>query len=92
MRGQHNFVLNVGFGQSPTSIFESEIRKSDSKFGSWYQLPLLAYSMKVVKAVIEILARRAGNAIKITASLKQNLKTDGYELRYDFQMLTSLWS
>ena len=38
---QRNFVLNVGFGRSPTSIFEVEFEKSDSKIASWYQLALL---------------------------------------------------
>jgi len=35
-------VLNIGFGQSPTSIFEVGFEKSDSKLVSWYQLALLA--------------------------------------------------
>ena len=39
---QRNFVLNVGFGRSPTSIFEVEFEKSDSKIASWYRLALLA--------------------------------------------------
>ena len=42
MRIQHNFVLNVGFGRSPTSVFEVGFEKSDSKIASWYQLALLA--------------------------------------------------
>ena len=42
MHIQHNFVLNVGFGRSPTSIFEVGFEKSDSKIVSWYQLALLA--------------------------------------------------
>ena len=42
MHGQRNFVLNVGFGRSPTSIFEVEFEKSDSKIASWYQLALIA--------------------------------------------------
>ena len=37
---QRNFVLNVGFGRSPTSIFEVEFEKSDSKIASWYQLAI----------------------------------------------------
>ena len=39
---QRNFELNVGFGRSPTSIFEVEFEKSDSKIASWYQLALIA--------------------------------------------------
>ena len=31
MHIQRNFVLNVGFGRSPTSIFEVGFEKSDSK-------------------------------------------------------------
>ena len=42
MHIQRNFVLNVGFGRSPTSIFEVGFEKSDSKIASWYQLALLA--------------------------------------------------
>ena len=42
MHSQRNFVLNVGFGRSPTSIFEVGFEKSDSKIASWYQLALLA--------------------------------------------------
>jgi len=41
MHIQRNFVLNVGFGRSPTSIFEVGFEKSDSKIASWYQLALL---------------------------------------------------
>ena len=42
MHGQRNFVLNVGFGRSPTSVFEFGFVKSDSKIASWYRLALLA--------------------------------------------------
>jgi len=42
MHGQRNFVLNVGFGRSPTSVFEFGFVKSDSKIVSWYRLALLA--------------------------------------------------
>ena len=42
MHIQRNFVLNVGFGRSPTSIFDVGFEKSDSKIASWYQLALLA--------------------------------------------------
>ena len=41
MHGQRNFVLNVGFGRSPTSVFEFGFVKSDSKIASWYRLALL---------------------------------------------------
>ena len=33
-------MLNIGFGRSPTIVFE--VGKSDSKIVSWYQLALLA--------------------------------------------------
>ncbi len=42
MHGQRNFVLNVGFGRNPTSVFEFGFVKSDSKIASWYRLALLA--------------------------------------------------
>ena len=35
-------MLNIGFGRSPTSVFEAGFEKSDSKLASWYQLALLA--------------------------------------------------
>ncbi len=31
MHSQRNFVLNIGFGRSPTSVFEVGFVKSDSK-------------------------------------------------------------
>ena len=37
MHIQRNFVRNIGFGRSPTSIFEVGFEKSDSKIASWYQ-------------------------------------------------------
>ena len=42
MRSRRNFVLDIGFGRSPTSVFEVGFVKSDSKIVSWYQLALLA--------------------------------------------------
>ena len=42
MHSQRNFVLNIGFGRSPTSVFEFRFVKSDSKIAIWYQLALLA--------------------------------------------------
>ena len=42
MHSRRNFVLNIGFGRSPTSVFEVGFVKSDSKIVSWYQLALLA--------------------------------------------------
>ena len=51
MHGQRNFVLNVGFGRSPTSVFEFGFVKSDSKIASWYRLALLATTMKPLNAL-----------------------------------------
>ena len=42
MHIQRNFVLNIGFGRSPTIVFEVGFEKFDSKLVSWYQLALLA--------------------------------------------------
>ena len=61
------YVLNIGFGRSSTSVFESEFEESDSKIVSWYQLTLLAAVYD-----IENFLRR-----KITVCSKLNLKTDG---------------
>ena len=66
IRSRRNFVLNIGFGRSPTSVFEVGFEKSDSKLVSWYQLALLA-----AVANLKILCR------KITVRFKLNLKTDG---------------
>ena len=49
MHSQRNFVLNIGFGRSPTSVFEVGFEKSDSKLASWYQLALLATIVLVLK-------------------------------------------
>ena len=42
MRNQRILVLNIGFGRSPTSVFEFGLKKSDSKIARWYRLALLA--------------------------------------------------
>ena len=43
MHIQRNFVLNVGFGRSPTSVFEVGFVKNQiQKIASWNQLALLA--------------------------------------------------
>ena len=39
---QRNFVLNIGFGRSSTSVFEVGFEKSDSKIARRYQLALFA--------------------------------------------------
>ena len=35
-------MLNIGFGRSPTSVFEVVFVKSDSKIARWYRLALVA--------------------------------------------------
>ena len=42
MHSQRILVLNIGFGRSPTNVFEFGFEKSDSKIARWYQLALLA--------------------------------------------------
>ena len=42
MHSQRNFALNIGFGRSPTSVFEFGFKKSDSKIAKWYRCALLA--------------------------------------------------
>ena len=71
---QRNFVLNVGFGRSPTSIFEVEFEKSDSKIASWYQLACLL-RLQTQKLSEE----------KITVRFKLNLKTDGLDYKMIFK-------
>lgn len=71
---QHNFVRNIGFGRSPTSVFEFGLKKSDSKIARWYRLALLA---AVANAKIFVQ--------KITASFKMNLKADGPDCKIIFK-------
>ena len=42
MHIQRNFVLNVGFGRSPTSVLKSDLKNLIQKIASWYQLALFA--------------------------------------------------
>ena len=42
MHSQRNFALNIGFGRSPTSVFEFGFKKSDSKIAKWYRFALLS--------------------------------------------------
>ena len=43
IRSRRNFVLNIGFGRSPTSVFEVGFVKNQiQKIASWNQLALLA--------------------------------------------------
>ena len=50
IRSRRNFVLNIGFGQSPTSVFEVGFVKNQiQKIASWNQLALLATIVLVLK-------------------------------------------
>lgn len=79
-----------GLGETQQVILKFDFVKSDSKFGSWYQLPLLAYSVGPIKSAVEIL-KQCEEPQKIAARFKQNLKIDGYESRYDISSMGSLW-
>ena len=74
MHSQRNFVLNVGFGRSPTSVFEVGFEKPDSKLVSGYQLALLA-----------AVANAKNPEQKITVRFKLNLKTDGPDYKMIFK-------
>ena len=77
MHGQCNFVLNVGFGRSPTSVFEFGFVKSDSKIASWYRLwPCL----------LRMQTRKFSKKKKITVHFKLNLKTDSLNRKMLFQI------
>ena len=74
VRNQRILGLNIGFGRSPTSVFEFGLKKSDSKIARWYRLALLA---AVANAKIFVQ--------KITASFKMNLKADGPDCKIIFK-------
>ena len=74
MHSQRNFVLNIGFGRSPTSIFEVGFEKSDSKIARWYRLALLATTMKPLNA----LPRFENHFAIETVRFQVQLEADGY--------------
>ena len=67
MHSRRNFVLNIGFGRSPTSIFEVGFIKSDSKNCKLVPTRPACYDCKC----------KNFPSRKITVRFKLNLKTDG---------------
>ena len=50
IRSRRNFVLNIGFERSPTSVFKVGFVKNQiQKIASWNQLALLATIVLVLK-------------------------------------------
>ena len=75
MHSQRNFVLNIGFGRSPTSIFEVGFEKSDSKNCELVPTCPACYDRKLEKFLSK----------KITVRFKLNLKTDGPDYKMIFK-------
>ena len=75
MHSQRNFVLNIGFGRSPTSIFEVGFEKSDSKNCELVPTRPACYDCKLENFLSK----------KITARIKWNLKTDGLDCKMIFK-------
>ena len=75
MHSQRNFVLNIGFGRSPTSIFEVGFEKSDSK------------NCEVVPTCPACYDCKCKNFLnrKITVRFKLNLKTDDLNCKMIFK-------
>ena len=75
MHSQRNFVLNIGFGRSPTSIFEVGFEKSDSKNCELVPTCPACYDCKCKNFLNR----------KITVRFKLNLKTDGLNCKMIFK-------
>ena len=75
MHSQRNFVLNIGFGRSPTSIFEVGFEKSDSKNCELASTCPACYDCKCKNFLNR----------KITVRFKLNLKTDGLNCKMIFK-------
>ena len=75
MHSQRNFVLNIGFGRSPTSIFEVGFVKSDSKNCKLVSTRPACYNCKLENFL----------STKITVRFKLNLKTDGLDCSVIFK-------
>ena len=75
MHSQRNFVLNIGFGRSPTSIFEVGFEKSDSKNCELAPTCPACYDCKCKNFLNR----------KITVRFKLNLKTDGLNCKMIFK-------
>ena len=70
-----NFVLNIGFGRSPTSVFEVEFEKSDSKNCKLEPTRPACCDCKLENFLSK----------KITVRFKLNLKTDGPDYKMIFK-------
>ena len=75
MHSQRNFVLNIGFGRSPTSVFEVGFVKSDSKNCELVPTCPACGGCKCEKFFLQ----------KITVRFKLNLKTDGPDCKMIFK-------
>ena len=75
IRSRCNFVLNIGFGRSPTSVFEVGFVKSDSK-----TCELVPTCPACCECKLENFLSR-----KITVRFKLNLKTDGLNCKMFFK-------
>ena len=75
IRSRCNFVLNIGFGRSPTSVFEVGFVKLDSK-----TCELVPTCPACCECKLENFLSR-----KITVRFKLNLKTDGLDYKMIFK-------
>ena len=75
VRNQRILVLNIGFGRSPTSVFEVGFVKSDSK-----TCELVPARPACCECKLENFLSR-----KITVRFKLNLKTDGLDCKMIFK-------
>ena len=75
MHSQRNFVLNIGFGRSPTSIFEVGFVKLDSKNCEFVPTCPACYDCKCKNFLNR----------KITVRFKLNLKMDGLNCKMIFK-------
>ena len=74
MHSQRNFVLNIGFGRSPTSILKSDLKNLIQKLRVGTNLPCL------LRLQMQKFLNR-----KITVRFKLNLKTDGLNCKMIFK-------
>ena len=74
------FALNIGFGRSPTSVFEVGFEKSDSKLVSWHQLALLA-----AVANSKIFVQKNNRPLQV------ELENGRSRLQNDFQIWEARW-
>ena len=69
-------MLNIGFGRSPTIVFEVRFEKSDSKLVSWHQLALLA-----AVANSKIFVQKNNRPLQV------ELENGRFDLQNDFHVL-----